>query len=46
MSDVFTIVAAAEWIVVGAIAFYQLRKLNRRMNDALDDFKKEMSKYD
>lgn len=42
MTDVLTVIAAVEWIVVGLITFHQLKKLNRRMNEALDELREEM----
>lgn len=41
MSDLLTIIAAVEWIVVGVLTFHRLRCWNRRFQELYDDLTKE-----
>lgn len=43
MSDVSTIIAAVEWIVVGALAYRGLRRWNKRFETLYDELKQEMN---
>lgn len=46
MSDLLTIIAAVEWIVVGVLAFRELRYWNQRFQALYDDLTKEDSHED
>lgn len=41
MSDLLTIIAAVEWVVVGIFAFHRLRCWNRRFQALHDELMKE-----
>ena len=42
MSDILTIIAAVEWIVVGCLFLWRLRHWNRRFSELYDELRKEI----
>lgn len=46
MSDLLTVIAAIEWIVVGVLVYRRLRQWNQRLQTLFDDMRKDISYED
>ena len=45
MADIFTIIAAVEWMVLGLIFLWKLKKWNKAFQDLYDDLKEDMERW-
>lgn len=45
MADILTLIAAAEWIVLGSIVAWKLRKWNKVFQDLYDDLKEDVEQW-
>lgn len=44
MAEHLEIIAALLWIALGLLTGYRLRRLNKRMNKALDDLERDLNR--
>ena len=45
MADILTIIAAVEWMVLGLIVLWKLKKWNKSFQDLYDDLKEDMERW-
>lgn len=45
MTDILKIIAAVEWMVLGLIVAWKLRKWNKAFQDLYDDLKEDVEKW-
>ena len=41
MADIFTTIAAVEWMALGLLVLWKLKKWNRKMEELYEDMKKQ-----
>lgn len=41
MADILTIIAAVEWMALGLLVLWKLKKWNRKMEELYEDMKKQ-----
>ena len=41
MADIITIIAAVEWVALGLLVLWKLKKWNRKMEELYEDMKKQ-----
>ena len=41
MADILTIIAAVEWVALGLLVLWKLKKWNRKMEELYEDMKKQ-----
>ena len=45
MADILEIIAAVEWMVLGLIVLWYLKKWNKSFQDLYDDLKEDMERW-
>lgn len=45
MDDILEIIAAVEWMVLGLIVLWKLKKWNKSFQDLYDDLKEDMERW-
>ena len=45
MADILKIIAAVEWMVLGLIVLWKLKKWNKSFQDLYDDMKEDMERW-
>lgn len=45
MADILTIIAAVEWMALGLLVLWKLKKWNKAFQDLYDDLKEDMERW-
>ena len=45
MADIMTIIAAVEWMALGLLVSWKLKKWNKAFQDLYDDLKEDMERW-